>query len=92
MADFIDSKGVIEMKNIPLEIVNLAVEAISDQNDGWTKQGARDRLIEIRDYINNVLGETYTCARCGRELIVRQYLDYVNLPEGKVCMPCVGGS
>ena len=46
------------METIPLEIINLAGEATSDHNDGWTKQGARGQLIKIRDYINNVLGET----------------------------------
>ena len=43
------------INNIPREIINLAIEVISPQNDGWTKKGARDRLIEIRDYINKVL-------------------------------------
>lgn len=77
---------------IPSEIINLAIEATSNRGDGWTKKGASEKLIEVRDYINNVLGVTYQCARCGRELVVLQHLDYVNLPEGKVCMPCMGGS
>jgi len=77
------------VNNIPPEITNLVAKAISSQNDKWTKQRAKDRLITVRDYINNALGENYSCARCGRELVVMQQLDYVNLPEGKVCIPCV---
>ena len=43
------------MKNIPLEIINLAAEATSNHNDGWTKKGAREKLVAIRDYIDRVL-------------------------------------
>lgn len=43
------------MKNVPLQIINLAAEATSNHNDGWTKKGARDKLAAIRDYINRVL-------------------------------------
>ena len=77
------------MKNIPLEIINLAAEATSDQNNGRTKQGAKDRLLEVRDYINSILGQTDSCAKCGRALVVHQHLHYVDTPAGKVCIPCV---
>jgi len=42
--------------NISIEIINLVAEALSDHNDGWTKQGARDKLVAIRDFIDKALG------------------------------------
>jgi hypothetical protein len=39
---------------IPLEIVSLALDAVSDYNDGWTKQDAKKVLIAIRDYIDSL--------------------------------------
>ena len=43
------------MKDIPIEIIYLAVEATSNHNDGWTKKAARGKLLTTRDYINRVL-------------------------------------
>ena len=40
---------------IPLEVVSLAVDAVSDHNDGWTKRDAKKALIAIRDYIDSLL-------------------------------------
>ena len=40
---------------IPAEIINLAAEATSNHNDGWTKKAAKEKLLAIRDYINRVL-------------------------------------
>jgi len=45
------------MKNIPMEIINLAVEATSNHNDGWTRKAAKDKLAAIRDYINSILAD-----------------------------------
>jgi hypothetical protein len=42
---------------IPNNIRNMAIEATCQQNDGWTMQAYRLQLLEIRDYINQVLGE-----------------------------------
>ena len=28
------------------------------------------------------------CVDCGRPLVVPQHLNYVNVPQGKVCIPC----
>ena len=46
-------------------------------------------LRALRDRISRVLGDSYTCVRCGRELVIPQHLDHMELPEGTVCMPCV---
>lgn len=43
-------------KGIPIDIIYLAAEALSDHNDGWAKKGARDKLIAIRDFIDKALG------------------------------------
>ena len=43
------------MKDIPEEVVNWAVQATSEHNDGWTKEGYRKKLVALRDYINKVL-------------------------------------
>ena len=43
---------------IPSFITNLAIEASSQHNDGWTMKAARDQLIEIRDFINGFLEKT----------------------------------
>jgi len=45
------------MERIPMNIIQLAVEATSNHNDGWTKQGARDQLRAIKEYIKRILGE-----------------------------------
>ena len=78
---------------IPSAIVKLMAEATSNHSDGFTKEVIREELIEIRDYTNKGLGETYTCDRCRRELVVFQHLDHIDtLKEGIVCMLCLGGS
>ena len=50
-----------------------------------------EELEEIRTHLSKVIdGE---CIRCGRILSVTQHLDYVGRhSEGKICMPCMGGS
>lgn len=40
---------------IPIQIINLVAEAISEHNDGWTQKSSKEQLLEIRDYINKVL-------------------------------------
>lgn len=42
---------------IPIEIARIAAEALSEHNDGFAKQACRDQLLEIRDYIDRILGE-----------------------------------
>jgi len=41
--------------SVPMVIINLALEATSNHNDGWTKKAAREKLLTIRDYIDKVL-------------------------------------
>ena len=41
--------------NVPIEIINMAAEAASNHNDGWTTKHYLDQLKEIRDYISDVL-------------------------------------
>ena len=43
------------MVNIPLTIINLAVEATSEHNDGLTKEAARKNLEAIQVYISELL-------------------------------------
>ena len=45
--------------NIPKEIVDLALEAQSEYNDGWAKKYYTNRLIEIREFIDRVLTPTH---------------------------------
>lgn len=45
---------------IPMAIIELAAESLSDYNDGWTKQRTRDQLREIKEYIERVLAENST--------------------------------
>ncbi|MCD6270777.1 hypothetical protein J7J24_00235 [bacterium] len=47
----------INLAHIPEEVVHLACEATSEHNDGWTKQGARKQLEEIKKYIDYVLSQ-----------------------------------
>ena len=32
------------------------IEAFNQHNDGWTQNGYRKNLIELRDYLNNIEG------------------------------------
>lgn len=54
------------------------------------KEASPEELEEIRWYLHKIINGQ--CKRCGRALAVTHHLDYGNLPEGKVCMPCLGGS
>lgn len=49
-----------------------------------------EELENIRILLNELLDGK--CTKCGRILAVTQKLDSVNLPEGRTCMPCMGGS
>jgi hypothetical protein len=40
---------------IPIELINLAAEATSPYNDGYSAAGYREQLEQIRDYIDKVL-------------------------------------
>jgi hypothetical protein len=40
---------------VPMNIIELAAQAISAQNDGYVREISKQKLIEIRDYINNAL-------------------------------------
>jgi len=42
---------------VPLEIINMVAEFTSPYNDGYTREGYKKKLVEIKDYINRVLGE-----------------------------------
>ena len=42
------------MENILNTIQKWKLEAFSAHNDGWTQNGYREQLIEIRDYLNNI--------------------------------------
>ena len=35
-------------------IKTIQLEAFSAHNDGWTQNGYREQLIEIRDYLNSI--------------------------------------
>lgn len=50
---------MVTVKGVPMSVINLAMEAKSPYNDGWTQQKARDILMAIRDYINWVLKDEY---------------------------------
>jgi len=41
---------------VPNDIVMLMLEAESPYNDGWTQEAAKDKLLAVRDYINEHLG------------------------------------
>jgi len=49
-------EGIEKPIDIPIDIVMLVAEALSDYNDGWTQKGAKDKLIAIRDFIDNAVG------------------------------------
>ena len=36
------------------KIRQMQLEAFSAYNDGWTQNGYREQLIEIRDYLNSI--------------------------------------
>lgn len=42
---------------MPKEIINLANQATSNHNDGWVKKQAKDKLKEIKEYIEGVLSQ-----------------------------------
>ena len=42
------------MEDILNTIKTIQLEAFSAHNDGWTQNGYREQLIEIRDYLNNI--------------------------------------
>ena len=42
------------MENILNTIKTWQLEAFSAHNDGWTQNGYREQLIEIRDYLNSI--------------------------------------
>tara|TARA_Y100000034_G_C6685407_1_gene301496 strand:+ start:446 stop:607 length:162 start_codon:yes stop_codon:yes gene_type:complete len=42
------------MKDILQIIENWKIEAFSSYNDGWTQNGYRKNLIELRDHLNNI--------------------------------------
>ncbi len=71
------------------DITAMIAEATSEANDGIAREYYRAQLLAIRDRINRALGETYCCVRCGRELVVPQYLDYVDTDKGRLCGICV---
>ena len=67
--------------------MTLEVEAMLQEPETY-----HNPLLALRDRINRALGESFTCVRCHRELVIPQHLDNVDMAEGKVCMPCAGGS
>ena len=42
------------MENILNKIKTIQLEAFSAHNDGWTQNGYREQLIEIKDYLNSI--------------------------------------
>ena len=42
------------MEDILNTIKTIQLEAFSAHNDGWTQNGYREQLIEIRDYLNSI--------------------------------------
>ena len=42
------------MENIMEIIKQWELEAFSSHNDGWTQNGYRKNLIELRKYLNNI--------------------------------------
>lgn len=76
--------------NVFTEIKMLGNIALSEHEHAIDKTQAIEHLTQIRDMINEII--TPTCVRCGRRLIVPQHLDHVELSEGIICIPCVGGS
>jgi hypothetical protein len=75
---------------IPKTIQDLILDATDGRADGWTAEAAREELREIRNLINNALEEK--CVRCHTILVVPHQRYFADMPEGKVCMICLGGS
>jgi len=46
--------------SIPDIIISWGVEATSGHNDGWIMGHYRDKLLAVRDYINNLLRDPVT--------------------------------
>jgi hypothetical protein len=44
--------------DVPMYIIELAAEATSEHSDGYVRERTKQKLIEIRDYIDNVLAES----------------------------------
>ena len=44
------------MENILERLRQWEIEAFHSHNDGWTQNGYRKNLIELRDYLNNIDG------------------------------------
>ena len=66
------------MENILNTIKTWQLEAFSANNDGWTQNGYREQLIEIRDYLNNIwYGHTSS-------LLTRKFVNEVILMENWV--------
>lgn len=42
------------IKNVMPDIRHMAREAYSGYNDGWVQNGYREKLIEIRDFLNSL--------------------------------------
>ena len=42
------------MDNILSKIQEWKLEAFSAYNDGWTQNGYRKKLIDLREYLNNI--------------------------------------
>ena len=45
--------------DIPPEIINWVIEYKSNHNDGWTQKANREKLENLRDYIDKALTEKY---------------------------------
>jgi|SaaInlV_150m_DNA_2_1039686.scaffolds.fasta_scaffold210894_1 hypothetical protein len=44
-----------KLKNIPQEIISIAVEATDHHNDGWVMEQHRQKLLDIKIYIERIL-------------------------------------
>ncbi len=55
---------------IPIAIREMVADYTSGHTDGMTKEGTRQQLVEIRDYLNGVLAGR--CSVCNRLLGVTQ--------------------
>jgi hypothetical protein len=54
---FIDKATDRRTTGAVMYIIELATQAISEHNDGYVRERAKQQLIEIEGYINNVLAE-----------------------------------
>lgn len=69
------------MKNIPPEIIRLVTE-LTPLNDGYTLEGVRRDLREIRDFINRALDEGLTSYLKAHPSQLKK--DIMEEKEGKV--------